>query len=251
MAWVPPEWSRAADRVLDGLGATDPVADAPAPPRPATRRKPDRRGGRARALPRRRPRRLRRGRPPLAVEAGPRRRRRAWSSRCSFPTFRSSFAGGAARRSAARASSSSIGVSDRLIVDSREWDRPAARATRGWPSSSSGSSSPTSPGHGRCRWRVATRRSVARDQAGADGLGRRPARRRAAAARLAALAASDATSGCATRTPSSLPRVEVDGEAVAARARLAVLARATCSPTELEPFGARPRVRGGGPRGVT
>ena len=44
------KWSRAADRVLDGLGDADPVANDPAPPDPKARRRPARRQDRARVL---------------------------------------------------------------------------------------------------------------------------------------------------------------------------------------------------------
>ena len=78
-AWVPLEWARAADRVLEGMGAARPVPDDPAAPRPERETRLDRRRHRARVLSRRRARRLRRDRADLAARRhreGARERRR-------------------------------------------------------------------------------------------------------------------------------------------------------------------------------
>ena len=199
-----------------------------------------------------RPRDLRGDRPHLAARrhgegAGERRRPAAAPRSAGVPAL----ARQAAVRSAASSSSWSR-VADRLIVDSGGVGRrPAAGLPRGWPRSSTGSPSPTSPGRGRCRWRAALAelwpgikdaRSAARHRPRGGGgccsrgwlrsrLKRAVAVRRTRRARSA--------------------RVEVDGERGPARAPAADDALGDLLSDAARGLRPRPRLRGGRPRRVT
>ena len=156
IAWVPPRVGAAgASACSRAWRSAHPVADDPAPSRPAasptgstreSRTSASRLGGGARSAPSWSSSAARRD------GGGARERRRAaadprpaglprWRGRPPFgtPSFEQL-----------------VGVHDRLIVDSTRVGRPAAPAyARASRSSSTASPSPTSPGRGRSRWRAA------------------------------------------------------------------------------------------------
>ena len=128
MAWVPPEWEPAAERVLEGLGARVPSRTILLHPDPGGEGRPARRRDHARVLFPAASRASARRSSASGCAAAARTRRRASSCRSRFPTCPVFLRWRGQPPFGAREFEQLVGVSDRLIVDSPEWPGPEGRS---------------------------------------------------------------------------------------------------------------------------